>query len=592
MMLLDLLILAIFAFFITCILFIYYHQSRQEARQTGGSNARERASIWYHVARFLWSATSWWLACIDQLLMNCASYYLSHNLHGDLFIDNIAKRLKDTCPGGRNATVEELTKLEISELSNTICELYIDFWYRNISLEDSSGDGDEENFKVQCKKGLDEAFFNFYKLCSEQIDTKKLALQLVKQVEAHLTVQNADEVQLETRDEISLLLNLIDNIFVRVLPADVNAIVTNCDCCRNRGRKNCLQESNNPVRLFIYNLIVYSLLLPLINRISNPFYFFFYFIYIVSHLGGISLDTFLSQFDDGDFFGEERQRKSQPVQIHFDSEGDDDEKALFYEAIEESRKELLIFTNIGIPDVKISTNNNFVSSMAKINPYIDYIVLFNVLECDQELEAQKDNQMKFIGNGQTFLQRTYQVKRRFREFLSFQQTLEKYPEYRVIISKIENKPSNIQFHSTSFFNYIKSTKINEHSPLVRLRRDCLESFLIQLSQHKIINESREFCEFLGYKYNSMLEVKRLLQVTAMNEKQQGTSQENSLTKNFELNFKNIKDIFKIFLPVQAKLGQVLRRLKTSLSTIRLSASTPLQRLRRSAATSRITWYLN
>lgn len=54
----------------------------------------------------------------------------------------------------------------------------------------------------------------------------------------------------------------------------------------------------------------------------------------------------------------------------------------------------------------------------------------------------------------------------------------------------------------------------------------------------------------------MLEVKRLLQVTAMNEKQQGTSQENSLTKNFELNFKNIKDIFKIFLPVQAKLGQV------------------------------------
>lgn len=104
-----------------------------------------------------------------------------------------------------------------------------------------------------------------------------------------------------------------------------------------------------------------------------------------------------------------------------------------------------------------------------------------------------------------------------------------------------------------FFAY----RINENSPLVKLRRDCLESFLIQLSQHKLINESREFCEFLGYKYKSMLEVKQLLKATAINlQDLQSDSKGNSLTKNFELNFKNIKDIFKIFLPVQAKLGQV------------------------------------
>lgn len=110
----------------------------------------------------------------------------------------------------------------------------------------------------------------------------------------------------------------------------------------------------------------------------------------------------------------------------------------------------------------------------------------------------------------------------------------------------------------NFFNYIFfAYRINEHSPLVRLRRDCLESFLIQLSQHKIINESREFCEFLGYKYKSMLEVKQLLKATALNESGlPDTSRENTFAKNFELNFKNIKDIFKIFLPVQAKLGQV------------------------------------
>lgn len=314
-MLLDLLMLAIFSFFVTCILFVYYHHAKQQEQFE--ENANENA-IWYKVASFLWSATSWGLSCIDQLLMNCLSYYLFHNLHGDLFMDNIERRLADTCLGDGNASIEELTKLEISELSNTICELYIDFWYRNISLDDSASD--EENFKFQCKKGLDEAFLNFYRLCSEQIDTKNLALLLVRQVEAHLTAQNADQVTLGTKEEVSLLLNLIDNVLVRVLPADVNPIVTNCDCCKNHSRKNCLQETSNPVRLFIYNLIIYSLLLPLINRISNPFYFFFNFIYIASHLGGISLNEFLSQFDDDDFF-EERQTESQPVQIHFESEG-------------------------------------------------------------------------------------------------------------------------------------------------------------------------------------------------------------------------------------------------------------------------------
>src|SRR5699024_1724379 len=81
------------------------------------------------------------------------------------------------------------------------------------------------------------------------------------------------------------------------------------------------------------------------------------------------------------------------------------EKALWYEAIEESRKELMVFSNIRIPSVKIS-NNEIVSSISKINPYIDYIVVFNVLECDREMEKQKTNLKRF--NGQTFLQRTYQ----------------------------------------------------------------------------------------------------------------------------------------------------------------------------------------
>ena len=115
----------------------------------------------------------------------------------------------------------------------------------------------------------------------------------------------------------------------------------------------------------------------------------------------------------------------------------------------------MVFSNIRIPSVKIS-NNEIVSSISKINPYIDYIVVFNVLECDREMEKQKTNLKRF--NGQTFLQRTYQVKRRFREFLSFQQKLEKNADFRLMMAKMSNKPSNIQFHSSAFLNYIKSIK--------------------------------------------------------------------------------------------------------------------------------------
>ena len=106
--------------------------------------------------------------------------------------------------------------------------------------------------------------------------------------------------------------------------------------------------------------------------------------------------------------------------------------------------------------MKISSNE-VVSSISKINPYIDYIIVFNVLECDREMEKQKSN-LKQFKNGQTFLQRTYQVKRRFREFLSFQQKLEKNAEFRLVMTRMNDKPSNIQFQASAFFNYIKSTK--------------------------------------------------------------------------------------------------------------------------------------
>ena len=93
-----------------------------------------------------------------------------------------------------------------------------------------------------------------------------------------------------------------------------------------------------------------------------------------------------------------------------------------------------------------------------MNPFIDYIIVYNVLECDRECSEREKKNILNEGNKQIFLPRTYQVKRRFREFLSFQQKLEKNTDFRIIMSQITHKPSNIQFHSRTFLNYIKSTK--------------------------------------------------------------------------------------------------------------------------------------
>lgn len=75
---------------------------------------------------------------------------------------------------------------------------------------------------------------------------------------------------------------------------------------------------------------------------------------------------------------------------------------------------------------------------------------------------------------------------------------------------------------------------------------------------KAVNESREFCEFLGYKYTALHEVRQLLKSSSYIDRETGggVPSEKTSPKAFDLNLKNFKDIFRIFMPVQAKFGQL------------------------------------
>lgn len=446
----DFILLFIATFLLVCYIFSYYHQNK-------GALRHEEPTLKYACLALIdcvWRSILAFLQWIDLLLIDCVSYFLANHLAPESYLNDIRESLNNACPNTGTEGKEELAKLEIIELSNTISSMYIDFWYKNVKLEDEETD----HFDCHCKKGIEDALTNFYKLCTEKINTDQLALELVKQVEAHLSDmldQKRPEEILSTSDEISHLLNLIDGIFTRVLPPDVNSLLTSCSCCQNDSGK-CLKNSTNPVRLFIYNLTVYSLFLPLIDRITHPLYFLYNFIFIASKLGGLTLVEYLDQFEaNGVDYSDATE--STPVPIDSQQAG---EKALLLEAIEEAPNEMMVFSNLRISNVKIS-NNDLASS---INPYIDYIIHYDCLI--HEVEKQKGNLTRF--NGQTFLKRTYQVKRRFREFLSFQQKLEKNVVFRPILTLINNKPSNIQFHSTAFLNYIKSTKYSCFFLLVQL----------------------------------------------------------------------------------------------------------------------------
>ena len=418
--------------------------------------------------------TSKFLHVLDRLVINLISYYMTDLISDiDRSLNNIRLCLDETCSSNNRLATDEIT-----ELTNTFYEIYIEFWHQHIRLDTNFDQN--ETFQYYFRSIIEKSLTNFNELLLKKLNNSKTATECLNVIEEHLIQQDmqSNKCRLRSKDEIRLLINLIDDIFRLILPSDVNSLLTDCNCCSNGTKKsNCLQESSNVIRVFIYNIIVYTLLLPLIDRLTNPFFFLYNFICIGSSLGGISMDDFISQYEDKneeDFY--DQQSESQLLTLPNEFEGSYtifdfyiiiyffsfveidksriNRNSLLYEAIEESKKELYIFSRMRI------SNANMSKHVKTTTPFIDYNIIFNVLEYDNDLDKQrilkKESCNKEIK--QTIIKRTYQVKRRFREFLSLQQKLEKNHEHRQYLAKITNKPSNIQFHRGFIIDYLRPSK--------------------------------------------------------------------------------------------------------------------------------------
>lgn len=246
-----------------------------------------------------------WIIDLIKIVWNNVGFVVDYL---DSFVNYLLIRLSRNCFQKLNLNLnfmkwcnidsvdnDDLVKYEIEQLANIICVLYIDMWYDEIKSNSQSSKCD---FKFYCQKAIEQAFFNFYKICSTKLNLCNILRQSFEQIELHLIKQKKNEnlnIEFSQENEIDFLVDLVDEIFLRVLPKDVNSLLTNCDCCSDKDNsKHCLQSSTNPTRLFIYNLVIYPLILPLIEKYSSCHYIFYNYILFLSHFGGVSIEQFVS----------------------------------------------------------------------------------------------------------------------------------------------------------------------------------------------------------------------------------------------------------------------------------------------------------
>ncbi|XP_027199359.2 LOW QUALITY PROTEIN: uncharacterized protein LOC113793509 [Dermatophagoides pteronyssinus] len=472
----------------------------------------------------------------------------------DHYFDFDAKNSKDYSD-------DQNIKLEINKLSEVICVNFIDFWYDCIQ---SSLPREGENFRKLIKKNLNEAIYNFYLLTQQKLcNDSSFAIQIFDKLNDCLKKRRHYRHHKDFDDiEQQIFSQVLDDILIRVLPKDVNSLITKCD------------DGHNSVRLFVYNILIYTIILPSIQKITDPFFILYNYLYLCSTcFGTMSLEDFVFRLEN-------KSRSS-----NLDSTDNPDQDFRQDETVDLLHNEQSsspndwskgFFNEIRIIQAKISTSNPFTnnnmnkSEKSKVDPYIDYIIVYNVLVID---DKHPDCQSRW---------QSYQVSRRFSEFLSFQYRLEKHPEYRKYMVRLKRKPSSIYFHPNSLFSHLipKTSfrnSLNANSTFVQQRREHLSDFLNELARVKVINESKEFCEFLGYKYKTLIEAKQLLVKGLLNEER--TEGKKKISKLSLLNLNRMKGYFDIFLPVKAKFGQLatqIENLYVNHQTLNKFSITPIE----------------
>lgn len=336
---------------------------------------------------------------------------------------------------------DESIRLEANKLANTIVAVYLDPLQRKIQPNK-----DEDVLLFQFEEAFGKAIFKLYKVLSTKTDWNSFLSKLCEKIEAHVLNHSQS---IDPKEQVGRLLELLDEVFILALPDELKTLLTTCDCDHRKNPLQCLQQSSNPSRLFIYNIIIFTVLVPLIRKCVDPLFPFYCLILLLSKVGGVSIQEFVASFGSSDYFPPEQStifdveagkancnlnQVSSFLFVEFQD--------LVHEANEEWSEETSVFSNIRIVSVKTVQSG---SSVFKANSYIDYLIEYSVLQCQ---DGDKKSSIDL---------RTYQVNRRFSEFLAFQENLETVPSFKKFMNRLEDKPSNILFKTKSLINFIKQS---------------------------------------------------------------------------------------------------------------------------------------
>lgn len=241
-------------------------------------------------------------------------------------------------------------RFEIDRLVSTFCTTYINHWHEKITIDHLYYKAD---FRNNLRRGLEKSISALYEFALEQTRDPELFLKFGEHLEhclrQHRERDPEDAMGMTPSHEERFFANLLDIVFERVLPREVIDGLLECtyveeeedeEAQEQEGKEEdkeeedddnddeedeedeedededeedeeeeeegeqpaedplCLETSVNPFRLFIYNIIIYTFLIPTVNKISKPLYLLYRLLQLLAPLSKVSFFDLISDFDE------------------------------------------------------------------------------------------------------------------------------------------------------------------------------------------------------------------------------------------------------------------------------------------------------
>lgn len=287
---------AFFFFFAGCVVFRYLTTNKHVLQREPGEPLEHGNHLTFlRLVTLVETNLHSMLAYIDCRFVNkwLIERKFSHiEINYNQFVDSLK-----VCNPGLDS--QQQVNTEIQQLTNIVLQLYIESWHDKVKLNKL----DVKDFKYFARQIIETSLKNFHQVCLRKLNNPNFYMEVVQEIQTNLEKRkNGYEFKnFGSKSEIKFLTNLIDTIFGQVLSDDTyDALACHHAGCSLgcHGDELCLQSCKNPVRLFIYNLIVFSLLIPMFNKITSPKYILYNFILLFEQMGGVSMKDFIDQFQN------------------------------------------------------------------------------------------------------------------------------------------------------------------------------------------------------------------------------------------------------------------------------------------------------